>query len=84
MPETRTSAATPCPLKTYSPAEWAGDGIPPIDAPRFWTIEEAEPVMNDFEPVVTFKVKGESRAYPLAILTWQEVFNDVVGGERSP
>ena len=37
--------------------------------------------MNDFEPVVTFKVKGESRAYPLAILTWHEVFNDVVGGE---
>jgi hypothetical protein len=57
------------------------DGIPPIDAPRFWTIEEAEPVMNDFEPVVTFKVNGESRAYPLAILTWHEVVNDVVGGE---
>jgi len=26
------------------------DGIPPIDAPRFWTIEEADPVMDDFEP----------------------------------
>ena len=57
------------------------DGIPPIDAPRFWTIEEAGPVMNDFEPVVTFKVNGEARAYPLAILTWHEVVNDVVGGE---
>ena len=57
------------------------DGIPPIDAPRFWTIEEADPVMDDFEPVVTFKINGEARAYPLAILTWHEVVNDVVGGE---
>ena len=57
------------------------DGIPPIDAPRFWTIEEAEPVMNDIEPVVTFKINGEAKAYPLAILTWHEVVNDVVGGE---
>ncbi|MDA0264566.1 MAG: DUF3179 domain-containing protein [Chloroflexi bacterium] len=57
------------------------DGIPPIDQPRFETIEEAAPVMNDLEPVVAFKINGEARAYPLAILTWHEVVNDVVGGE---
>ena len=57
------------------------DGIPPIDNPRFETIEEAEPVMNDLEPVITFKINGEAKAYPLAILTWHEVVNDVVGGE---
>ena len=56
------------------------DGIPPIDNPRFQTIEEAEPVMNELEPVVTFKVNGEAKAYPLAILTWHEVVNDIVGG----
>ena len=54
------------------------DGIPPIDNPKFETIEEAESVMNAFEPVVTFKINGEARAYPLAILTWHEVVNDVV------
>ncbi len=54
------------------------DGIPPIDNPTFETIEEAESVMDALEPVVTFKIGGEARAYPLAILTWHEVVNDVV------
>ncbi len=57
------------------------DGIPPIDNPRFETIEEAGPVMNDLEPVITFKINGEAKAYPLSILTWHEVVNDTVGGE---
>jgi len=56
------------------------DDIPPIDNPKFETIEEAESVMDALEPVVTFKINGESRAYPLAILTWHEVVNDVVCG----
>ena len=56
------------------------DGIPPIDNPRFETIEEAEPVMNALEPVITFKINGEAKAFPLAILTWHEVVNDTVGG----
>ncbi|MEE8465223.1 MAG: DUF3179 domain-containing protein [Dehalococcoidia bacterium] len=56
------------------------DGIPPIYNPRFETIEEVGPVMNDLEPVVTFRINGEARAYPLAILTWHEVVNDIVGG----
>jgi len=59
------------------------DGIPPLDRPQFESISEAAPVMNDLEPVVTIKVNGEARAYPLAILTWHEVIDDVVGGERS-
>ena len=56
------------------------DGIPPIDNPRFETIADAESVMNALEPVVTLKINGEAKAYPLAILTWHEVLNDVVGG----
>lgn len=57
------------------------DGIPPLDRPQFESIAEAAPVMNDLEPVVTIKVTGEARAYPLTILTWHEVVNDVVGDE---
>ena len=57
------------------------DGIPPLDRPRFETIEEADFVIGDLEPVIAFKVNGEAKAYPLAILTWHEVVNDVVGGE---
>jgi hypothetical protein len=56
------------------------DGIPHLDRPQFETVEEATSMMNYVEPVVTFKINGESRAYPLAILTWHEVVNDVVGG----
>ena len=56
------------------------DGIPHLDRPQFETVEEATSMMNYVEPVVTFKINGESRAYPLSILTWHEVVNDVVGG----
>ena len=64
------------------------DGIPPLDNPRFLTVAEAESalnvqagrLMNDLEPVVSLKINGEAKAYPLAILTWHEVVNDVVGG----
>ncbi|MCH8893926.1 MAG: DUF3179 domain-containing protein, partial [Chloroflexi bacterium] len=63
-------------------------GIPPLDNPRFLTVAEAESalnvqagrLMNDLEPVVSLKINGEATAYPLAILTWHEVVNDVVGG----
>jgi hypothetical protein len=57
------------------------DGIPPLDRPQFESISQAESVMNSLEPVVALKVNGEGRAYLLAILTWHEVVNDVVGGE---
>jgi hypothetical protein len=56
------------------------DGIPPLDRPLFETIAEAESVMNALEPVVTIEINGQARGYPLAILTWHEVVNDVVGG----
>lgn len=56
------------------------DGIPPIDRPKFVTIDEAGPVMGELEPVVTFKINGEAKAYPLSILTWHEVVHDTVGG----
>ena len=56
------------------------DGIPPLDRPQFETIAEAESVMDAFQQVVTIEVNGRARGYPLAILTWHEVVNDVVGG----
>ena len=56
------------------------DGIPSIDNPQFETIEEAESVIDDLAPVITFKINGEAKAYPLGILTWHEVVNDTVGG----
>ena len=56
------------------------DGIPPIDNPKFVTVEEAGNWLEDLEPVVALEIDGEARAYPLQILTWHEIVNDTVAG----
>ena len=55
------------------------DSIPPIDDPRF--VDVAQPgKVGPFEPVVSVVLNGDARAYPLRILLWHEIVNDVVGG----
>ena len=56
------------------------DGIPPLDDPKFTSIDDADLWLEDLQPVIAFKINNEARAYPLGILTWHEVVNDVVGG----
>ena len=56
------------------------DGIPPIDHPKFIPPSEADAWVKDIEPVIAFAQGGVARAYPLQILTWHEIVNDVVGG----
>lgn len=57
------------------------DGIPAIDKPQFVSVDEADTWLEPQEPVILLSVSGESRAYPLQILMWHEIVNDVVGGE---
>ncbi len=57
------------------------DGIPPIRDPRFMTMAEGDEFFDDREPVIAVELNGQARAYPLQILTWHEIVNDVVGGE---
>ena len=54
------------------------DGIPAIDDPQFAPIDEVE--LPDIEPVIGFGIGGDMRAYPLRVLMWHEIVNDVVGG----
>ncbi len=54
------------------------DGIPPIDMPEFISVTEV--TLDDREPVISLVIEGEAKAYPLSILTWHEIVNDVVGG----
>ena len=54
------------------------DGIPSIDDPEFVRAAEAELPGN--EPVIGLIVGAEARAYPLRILIWHEIVNDVIGG----
>ena len=56
------------------------DGIPSIDAPVFVSPEDASEWLAGNEPVIALEIGGEARAYPLQILTWHEIANDVVGG----
>ena len=54
------------------------DRIPSIDAPKFEPVAEVD--LPDREPVVGLAIGDDIRAYPLRILTWHEIVNDVVGG----
>jgi hypothetical protein len=55
------------------------DGIPSIDQPRFRTIDEADPSLADTEPVIVVEIDGDARAYPVEIMMWHEIVNDIVG-----
>jgi hypothetical protein len=55
------------------------DGIPSIDSPKFAEIAELEDDLDPEEPVIGLEIGGDARAYPLRILTWHEIVNDVVG-----
>ncbi|NND72413.1 MAG: DUF3179 domain-containing protein [Rhodothermales bacterium] len=57
------------------------DGIPPVDSPEYVPVEDARNWIDDREPVVLVTVGGESRAYPLQILTFHEIVNTEVGGK---
>ncbi|MEE9587895.1 MAG: DUF3179 domain-containing protein [Hyphomicrobiaceae bacterium] len=55
------------------------DGIPSIDNPKFVSIKGHKD-LTATEPVIGLEINGEARAYPLRILTWHEIVNDVIGG----
>lgn len=57
------------------------DGIPAIDNPLFTSVSEADEYLQDLEPVIFFQVGEDARAYPLQVLTWHEIVNDVVDGK---
>ena len=58
------------------------DGIPPIDNPKFITIEEAKAILAQDDLGIALTVKGDSRFYPYNILVWHEIVNDIFGRER--
>ncbi|MBI3635901.1 MAG: DUF3179 domain-containing protein, partial [Candidatus Rokubacteria bacterium] len=56
------------------------DGIPAIDRPAFAGAAAAAAWLKPQEPVLALTIGGDARAYPLQILMWHEIVNDVVGG----
>lgn len=55
------------------------DGIPALSDPQFVDVSAAG-FLGALEPVISLVVNGDARAYPLQILIWHEIVNDVVGG----
>ena len=61
---------------------WGGvkkDGIPALTNPTHIAAADAT-YLEDDELVFGIEIAGDARAYPLRILDWHEMFNDVVGG----
>jgi hypothetical protein len=61
------------------------DGIPSIDNPKFVTAADSSTFLahsfdDTFDWVIGISYKGDVRAYPLQILAWHEIVNDVVAG----
>ncbi|MGD2157048.1 MAG: DUF3179 domain-containing protein [Anaerolineales bacterium] len=60
---------------------WGGvlvDGIPALDNPIMIPAEQADYLAD--EPVFGIYINNDARAYPLRIMDWHEMANDVVGG----
>ena len=55
------------------------DGIPPIDAPVYESVEAASEWLGERDPVMLAEAEGIVRAYPLAILTFHEIVNTWYG-----
>ena len=53
------------------------DGIPALLEPKFVSAAEAH-YMNADDPVLGVVISGEPKAYPIKILNWHEVVNDVI------
>ena len=61
---------------------WGGvikDGIPALTNPALIDAKDAD-YMTDGELVFGVSINGDSRAYPLRMMDWHEMFNDVIGG----
>jgi len=56
------------------------DSIPSIDDPKFVSSDQAAAWLGSEEPLAVLEIEGDARAYPLQIMTWHEIVNDVVGG----
>jgi hypothetical protein len=62
---------------------WGGvrkDGIPALRNPKHVKPTEAT-YLTPQELIFGVSINGDHRAYPLRILDWHEMFNDVVGGK---
>ena len=66
----------------FEEVTWGGvrkDGIPSLDDPELIRAEDATYLAED-DLVFGVSINGDTRAYPLRIMGWHEMFNEVIGG----
>ena len=68
------------PLDEFWQAVPLKDGIPSLDEPSFITVERAYETIEGLEPVIEVELGSVARAYPLQIMIWHEIVNDVIDG----
>lgn len=70
---------TTVPLEEIQRGGPGKDGIPAIDEPRFVQVADYREV-DPMDPVIGVVIGKEARAYPLRVLIWHEIVNDVIAG----
>ena len=68
------------PLDEFQSGGPGKDGIPALGDPDLVSVTSADTWLAPREPVIELVVGGEARAYPLEILIWHEIVNDVLAG----
>ncbi|MEM7441505.1 MAG: DUF3179 domain-containing protein, partial [Pseudomonadota bacterium] len=66
----------------FEEVTWGGvrkDGIPSLDNPELIRAGDAG-YLRDDDLVFGVSINGDVRAYPLRIMGWHEMFNEVIGG----
>ena len=66
----------------FEEVAWGGvhrDSIPPLDFPDLIEATDAD-YLRDDDLVFGVEINGDIRAYPLRIMGWHEMFNEVIGG----
>ena len=58
------------------------DGIPAIDNPEFYSVEEADLEYDPNEMVLGISINGDTRAYSTLLLDSHEIVNDEVGDRK--
>ncbi len=58
----------------------AQDAFPVLYNPPMGTVEDGDRVLQPAEWVIGIALKGEAKAYPVDVMGFHELINDVVGG----
>jgi hypothetical protein len=68
------------PLYDFLPGGPPPDGIPPLNHPRVVPAASADRYLRADEPVLAVALGGQARAYPIRIMLWHEIANDILDG----